>query len=115
MCLQRLRDILFPLNVLAKDRRVITFDASAVPTVMYVKTLNIVWTGKRLGILSTTRVTTMGVGDKYRQERTYYTDGNGSSETYSVQDGTLTKTTNFTVYFDCTNVTSLIVNGTTII
>lgn len=123
------RDILFPLNLLGANQECVVYDftgtypptTGSIPNRKFVFT--IVWTGKGLRMCYT-RVNRSGgnVHPKYDyvQVRENYANGSGTTETVLTPDGTILAGVGSYVqdnklYFKCTNVTSLIVNGQQII
>ena len=108
-----IKDILFPLNLLGKKRVCVAYtipDGSMIEDY----TLNVVWSGERMEIAYTNRMTQTMPG-VIKPVSTMHTDGNESEITIHTRgEGTRPMSTqliNNVVYFNCTNVTKLIVNG----
>lgn len=106
-----IKDILFPLNLLGKKRVCVSY---TVPDGSIIEdyTLNVVWSGERMEIAYTQRnVRTLpGITTPVS---TIYTDGNESEiivDTRTSRPQYIRLLHNI-VYFNCTNVTKLIVNG----
>lgn len=117
MCKQ-LKDILFPLNVLGKKMKSIAYPLSDELTD---EELQIVWAGERLQVSWTEILTIPNPRKKIvASMRFMYTDSEGKEESIIVRRGLLphgerVTVTDNKVFFLCTNVTSLIVNGQTLI
>jgi hypothetical protein len=107
-----IKDILFPLNLLGKKRVCVAYKVTGSMPEDY--TLNVVWSGERMEIAYTNRITRTMPG-VIRPVSNIHTDGNESEIiVYSRDEGTRFRFTQLirdTVYFNCTNVTKLIVNG----
>lgn len=107
-----IKDILFPLNLFGKKRVCTEYIVRATAREDY--TLNVVWTGERMEIAYTNRITRPMPG-VIRPVSNMQTNGNESEITiYTRDEGTrfmFTQLIRDTVYFNCTNVTKLIVNG----
>ena len=108
MC-QRLRDILFPTNILGKDKRTIRF---YLPDGISTWTPNIAWTGKSGSscTLSLTRQKpdgTLEVWKDVKIPQPVYQPVFINIDTQPFVENC--------IYFKCTDVTSLIVNGETLI
>lgn len=131
MCLRKLRDILFPTNVLGKDAESKKYDFSDhTPPVVPITPpwdnryqFTIVWSGKVLE-LCYTKVNRTGVGANmkitYEQVRESFYSGSGTTETVLTPDGTIhlgngSWVLDKILYFKCIDVTSLVVNGDQII
>lgn len=109
-----IKDILFPTNVLGKKRKVIPFDTSAIPAMPF-KTVTIQWTGERLQVCFT-YATYNHYNNQYNYTQEKIDYSGGGTETLSLRDDwSIGKVNNDVVYFNCTNVTSLVVNGQTLI
>lgn len=116
-----IKDILFPTNVLGKKRKSLTFDIPAYPPMPV--TLTIVWSGELLKLAYTNLVSwRYGYNGDYPivvSRKGQFKDGNSTTVTFNVKqgaDGYETQTVaNQRVYISCTNVTSLVVNGQTLI
>lgn len=111
MC-KLIKDILFPLNLLGKKRVCVAYKVTGSMPEDY--TLNVVWSGERMEISYTNRITRTMPG-VIRPVSNIHTDGNESEIiVYSRDEGARfydTRLINNVVYFNCTNVTKLIVNG----
>lgn len=113
MC-QRLRDIFFPTNVLGKDKRTIKFSLASLTPSMHHLIFDIQFVGERLEVCYTQIA---NYGKQYRQQSFLYEDGDGTLFNFDihpydrngdkVRNGALDEL----IYFKCTNVTSLIVDG----
>lgn len=117
MCKQLL-SILFPLNILGKKRKCVKYSVYDLPVVGNEKTLNISWVGERL-IVTHTIIQSFPFS-REKETLQYKSDFHGDeqttqSEVVIVRAGNYLETVNDMVYFSCTNVTSLIVNGQTLI
>lgn len=119
MCL-KLKDILHPFNIFGKDRK--NFKIT-VPEEYGDYTYDIEWTGERL-IVSYTYDVIIKIPPSERRRypqphKEIYTDGELSEETIIINQynrmSAWQTLINASIYFDCTNVTSLIVNGETLI
>lgn len=119
MCKQLL-SILFPLNILGKK---IVNKKYIIPIPRYPQTINIVWTGEALDVAYTNysvhNPEYSTLPPQATQHRTRFVDGDQSSVgVYVMIKSDIYETVtivNDTLYFKCTNVTSLIVNGETLI
>ena len=114
MCCKKIKDILHPFNIFGKDRRNFVIDLpdgyNSVPMAME-------WTGERV-IVRYTRI--WSPPKKYPHGEPYtlvFEDANMREDTFTV-----VRAQNIhehvgckKIYLDCTNVTSLIVNGETLI
>ena len=116
-----IKDILFLTNLLGKKRKVVAFDLDSVPVVMNFRTVNIVWSGDRL-IVDSTKVETlrvdMDITRTVTNVKNTYENGNVSAETisYELRRAPFGSTwTESPIFFNCTNVTYLEVNGTRLI
>ena len=113
MC-QRLRNIFFPTNILGKDIRTIDFSIADVPDINRKKAVTFTWTGERLVFMYTIEQRRYH-WDNWNYEEHKDTFTGGGTETYSLQYGPINPSaTDYVqdmIYFKCTNVTSLIVNG----
>ena len=109
MCCKKIKDILHPLNIFGKSR------TTKVIVVPYIHpggntTINIKWTGERMRVLWTFGI--YGSGEnKYRSEERTYTAGSESTESITIRQSMNNRIVNGRIYFDCTNVTYLEVNG----
>lgn len=105
-----IKDILFPTNVLGKKKD--SFEIKIENPPYTSRTFNIEWTGERLDIAYTKQTRR---GRVYFKEpiRLQYLDGNETEEEFTVAQSVIYQGRIWTdnVYFNCTNVTSLIVNG----
>lgn len=110
MCCKKLKQILFPLNIFGKNKQCIAYD---VPNDYSNISLDIFWIGERLGV-SWTRFVRHGGRFTYEQKREMFE--NAVEEDEQIID--IRRTVNPQVgvwenkiYFNCTNVTYLKVNG----
>lgn len=105
-----IKDILFPLNLLGKKRVCVSYKVIGSTPEDY--TLNVVWSGERMEIAYTQRnVRTMpGI---ITPISTIHTDGSESEIIVDTRTSRwqYIRLVNNVVYFNCTNVTKLIVNG----
>ncbi len=117
MCKQLL-SILFPLNILGKNRKSRKFTIGDGFVI-----LNITYTGEKLDCLWTYDVKTAPPGMKpvqeYFHERVTYSNGSSTTEQLYINQGAQgyreQVVAGRTIYFSCTNITSLVVNGQTLI
>ena len=115
MC-KRIKDILFPTNVLGKKKKCVKFD---LPDGFYRGTINIQWEGERLDVTFTYGVQIKFPPSERRRyftnERFNFVDGDGGVDTIDIDTYNLSRSSKWVeervIYFNCTNVTSLIVNG----
>ena len=115
MCICKLRDILFPTNVTGADKRVISYDITNAPhTPPPNKHLNIQYNGELLQVCFTYRHYNNHSGQVWYEEVKQQYSGNGNVD-LSLKDEYWQRVNDNVVYFNCTNVTSLIVNGDTLI
>lgn len=112
MCLRKLRDILFPTNLLGKDVKSVSFDTSGIPLVDMTKTLQVEWQGE---INEMTFVIYRPIAGGKRRFPQRYVLTNGESQTIVLSNYLKNRIDNEVLYFKCTNVTSLSVNGQQII
>lgn len=122
MC-KKLKQILFPFNIFGKDRKSISIDLPnefvdlPLPG-FYSETFNIVWSGERL-IWCCTKLSKQGVGGGYSKLSGTYTDGDNSTESITLSVRRTyqmwSQIPELKLHFLCTNVTSLVVNGETLI
>lgn len=96
-----LRDILFPTNVLGKKKRCVKW----VHNFSSADNYTIQWAGDRLQICHAS-IWINGKIDRFKDTYTV-----GGTFLYFVAAGVNYQVVNNTLYFNCTNVTSLIVNG----
>lgn len=105
-----IKDILFPLNLFGKKRVCVAYKVTGRTPEDY--TLNVVWTGERMEIAYTQRnIRTMpGI---ITPISTIHTDGSESEIIVDTRTSRwqYIRLVNNVVYFNCTNVTKLIVNG----
>lgn len=101
-----LKDILFPTNLLGKKRQSIVYDLSGVPMINNKVTLNIMWSGDRLVISRTKLGPASGMVTPITEVYEYATDEPITVTQYRGQPFS-----DNAVFFDCTNVTKLEVNG----
>lgn len=120
MCLKLLRNILQPLNILGKDIQFKKFDLNKIPTEggrRGYKPIHLVWTG---GELVVTYTIVQG-GGEWQQERiltpvkNIYTDGNATAISFNIPDeyGIIARRypSGYQIFFRCTDVTYLEING----
>ena len=105
MCFKKIKDILFPLNVFGKDRKSIAYD---VPGATYY--MSVTWIGDRLDLIYCNE--DINTGEITETRNTYTIDG-GFFQT--VINGINYKIPQNKIFFNCTNVTSLIVDGNQLI
>ena len=108
MC-KHIKDILFPLNILGKKKK--SFDI-AITDYSEDAVFEIEWTGERLDICWTSKFR-RGKYHESHQERRSFTNGNNSLTEITIeqrQESDLRKWAE-AIYFNCTNVTKLIING----
>ena len=112
MCMKKIKQILFPLNVLGKDMRTFTFPQVHPPYNNY--NYDIVWTGERLEFAWTQYAKTGGTVAvmPMRQE---FVNGNESEENVFVRQTIAPSSWADDLHLKCTNVTKLIINGETLI
>ena len=113
MCCKKIKDILFPLNVLGKKKQCVNYQL----TDPLPNTIPVEWIGERLRITFTyykriyhpmpKKVTIPEIVD--------LENGDGSEEIIGVHRNGFAIADDWTIHFNCTNVTSLIVNGETLI
>ena len=121
MCMKKIKDILFPTNLLGKNKKSFAYRLDYVPAIDFTKTVNVVWSGKRLDITYTTieyprRPGYSPTPDEfiYTPFRYTYKDGDEDTrviETPFVRTNHVIDVISHSVFFNCTNVTSLVVNG----
>ena len=106
-----IKDILFPLNLFGKKRVCVAYTIPDGATIEDY-TLNVVWSGERMEIAYTQRnIRTMpGI---ITPISTIHTDGSESEIIVDTRTSRwqYIRLVNNEVYFNCTNVTKLIVNG----
>ena len=111
MC-KMIKEILSVLNPCGKRKRYLSID---VPPYL----LNIVWSGEALCVSYTEHRFTPKREHIYTPKKFAYANGNNTTETIDIPNGDKSDAKYFVVdnkvYFNCTNVTSLIVNGETLI
>lgn len=121
MC-KKIKDILHIFNIKGNDRKSVSHLIN-VPVVMNRQNLPISWIGERL-VISYTQVTShRSQPIQYVSHKDTHTDGDGVEFTmqftniahFPLPDGGYSRPLDGMVYFDCTNVTSLIVNGDVLI
>ena len=120
MC-KRLRDILFPTNIFGKKRQSIEFSIADIPSEGTPgnahRNITIVWSGERM-VETHTIYKATGSGYSYEPVKNVYTDGDSTSISLTlpnVKRGIKHLVQGDVMYFDCTNVTYLSVNGTQLI
>lgn len=116
MCIVKLRDILLPTNVLGKNIRCVSYDTTDVPVVDDKKTLTVTWAGERIEFSYTTRhVYINGPKRKteYRKNKEILAGTGTETRTfrYGPRNPQVFEYLEPMIYFKCTNVTSLIVDG----
>lgn len=121
MC-KKIKDILHIFNIKGNDRKSVSYSIADVPLEIDEKTINISWIGERMVMSYTEFYSRKNVTPNivtYTPKKTTYTDGDGAYfqvvlpyvRTQRVQRRPMDDM----LYFDCTNVTSLIVNGDVLI
>lgn len=111
-----LRDILFPTNVLGKKKQCVKYQ---LPVGFTSGTLNIQWEGERLDVTFTYGVQIkLPLSERrryYTNERYNFVDGDGGIDTIDIETRETMRDATWVegqmIYFNCTNVTQLIVNG----
>lgn len=105
-----IKDILFPTNVLGKKKKCIKVAIDNPPYTN--RTFDIEWTGERLDICYT-RIVRRGRTSTHNGQRLQFTNGNDTEESFIIGQRATTTLREWVdeVYFNCTNVTKLIVNG----
>lgn len=104
-----IKDILFPLNILGKKRVCVAYKVVGRTAEDY--TLNVVWTGEQMEV-TYTQIAVVPPPAKTLPRREMHT--NGDSEEFTIYARPRPERISLaedTVYFNCTNVTKLIVNG----
>ena len=101
-----LKNILFPTNLLGKKRQSIAYDLNGVPMINNKRTLNILWSGDRLVISRTELGPWSGAVSPQTDVYEYSTD-----EPITIIQYRGKPFSDNAVFFDCTNVTKLEVNG----
>lgn len=116
MC-QRLRDILFPTNILGKDKRTIKYSLADTPIDGGgYKNITMTWSGKRLEFVYTERLEDVNTGEVKYQPVTLV-EINQEAEKwvedidFGTHDGFIHSAVGDMLYLKCTDVTTLIVNG----
>lgn len=124
MC-KHLRDILFPLDILGRKVRCITYDTSSTPRIDNKKTFVIEWIGERIDISATYKYAIAS----YEPMPPHWDITYPPITLNLTTSGTITlETDDFTIrgtmykhidqnaiYFKCTKVTKLIINGEQIV
>ena len=107
------QDILFPLNITGKDRKVVAYDLSGTPAITPpgIKTVNVQYTGDCVKAAYTIVKTAPPKPDVYENGGHVYMGGGSESFIVPYTSGYGARRRTYTVYFNCINVTSLIVNG----
>ena len=106
-----IKDILFPTNVLGKKKKSIRVDLENPP--YDARTFDIVWSGERLDVIWAEQkrngINMLPVVD----HRETFTDGDMTAEQVIVIQRVLGQFRQWTdaIYFNCTNVTYLSING----
>lgn len=124
MC-KHLADILFPLNIFGKKVRCVTYDTSSTPRIDNKKTFIIEWVGERLDISATYEYAVRVTDPMPPHWDIKYppiilnltTSGTITLETddFNIRGLTYKYIVPNAIYFKCTKVTKLIVNGEQII
>ena len=109
MC-KKVLDILFPTNILGKGKRSFKIDLPSGYTSVH---LSITWSGERLIACYTRYWIPPRTQGKYESIKNVFTNGHSDNETVSVAriNNIHQRIGCDTVYFNCTNVTELIING----
>ena len=109
MCVLKIKDILFPLNTTGKKKQSVVYNLPADHSSV---TLEITWSGDRLDVAYTTYHQSGG-RNEYTPERTTYENGHDSDEDIFIRRSTIPRigVVDNAVYFNCTNVTYLEING----
>lgn len=104
-----IKDILFPLNLLGKKRVCVAYKVTGRTPEDY--TLNVVWSGERMEV-AYTQIAVVPPPAKTLPRRKMHTNGDSEEFTiYARPRPERIRLAEDTVYFNCTNVTKLIVNG----
>ena len=113
MC-KRIKDILWPLNVLGKKKKSATYKLSGDPLP---HTIPVEWWGDQLRITFTfyRRVYTPYPRTVTIPITLDFANGDGATETITTWRNGFAISEDWTLHFNCTNVTKLIVNGEQII
>lgn len=108
MC-KYIKDIFFPFNIFGKKKQCVSFD---IPNDHSTVTLNIEWTGERLQV-AWTRSMRQGGRIEHEPKRQTYTNGHVTEETIEIKRTVHPQVgvSDNRIYFNCTNVTYLSVNG----
>lgn len=105
-----IKDILFPLNLFGKKRVCVAY---TIPDGVTIEdyTLNVVWSGERMEV-TYTQIAVVPPPAKTLPRREMHTNGDSEEFTiYARHRPERIRLAEDTVYFNCTNVTKLIVNG----
>ena len=111
MC-KKIKDILFPLNILGKKHRTFVFEQTHPPYNKY--NYYVKWKGERLEF-SYTRFYRNGGRTLHMGQREEFTNGDYNEEHLTVRQSTAPTSWAGNLYLKCTNVTYLDVNGTVLI
>lgn len=104
-----IKDILFPLNLLGKKRVCVAYKVVGSTAEDY--TLNVVWSGERMEV-TYTQIAVVPPPAKTLPKRKMHTNGDSEEFViYARQTPQRIRLAEDTVYFNCTNVTKLTVNG----
>ena len=118
MCKQ-LADILFPLNILGKKVRCVTYDTFSTPRIDNKKTFVIEWIGERLEVSWTIfqyyAIKPQQIKRNIPYKEIYVGGGTETIETSATLPPRAKSIVKDTLYFKCTKVTKLIINGEQII
>ncbi len=113
MCLKKIKDILFPFNIFGKDKKCVIFKIPDSIVIPY--TIDIWWTGDRLQ----ETYSYIWTNHDPVPRRLIYTDGNNTHIQHTgIIPGGLNPNAvimDNKIYFNCTNVTRLNVNGVDLI
>ena len=116
MC-QHLRDILYPLNILCKNKRTIRYSLADTPIDGGgFKNITMIWSGKRLEFVYTERLEDVNTGNvTYQSVKRVQTNQEAEKWVedidFGTHDGFIHSAVGDMLYLKCTGVTTLIVNG----
>ena len=123
--MSKTKDILFPTNVFGKKRKIVSYDTDNAPrdTSMYPiinVTFDIQWSGEQIEILYGMRRrygNPPNITETIKSRRKLLRDSQAYNlfEQINVSSIDNTQFVNNIMYFSCTNVTRLVVNGETLI
>ena len=114
MCCKKIKQILWPFNIFGKDKKAISYPLPRDPLP---HSIPVEWIGERLRVsfVFTKHLLTPSPHNVNIPVVLDFTDGDGTTETINTWKNGFVITDDWTIHFNCTNVTSLIVNGETLI